>query len=606
MYGRLSIHSTAVAGALFPGERGAFFIFLLLLFSLLFSETTESGNVFTFSDSVYTCSVDLGSLKKQKITRYVNNSPENKKKDALMYLLDSLGYFNLRIDTLARDSLVITIGSRAAIDTVIINSNYPLNIDSIRQIRFPIPYDAGLIRALARKTVIHLTRKGFPFANTSLTISDSQHGRHDTTSISQPRKHLTIQFTVHTGKKCVFSSPLFLGVFQTKETLLAQDILFTRGQIFDARKIETSQKRLLTRSYIANVRPETPGIVIPAEKNDSIDNRENTIESTGSDSLATVAVPFYIEDNSGMGIDGAVAYNSDAAVRWSGILTLTLLNVFHRGESASLFYRGEKLLQQFDVAIAVPYPFLWPIFLSGAFGLEIEEKNYGYLHGEFTVLTQLKELWQAGLAVNGHETTINDQNASWHFIGIDLVLQRTREPYRDGILTREFLLRTGAGIADKADGRYNRWRIDFSVGSHIPLFSHQAFLGKLATHIITSEDKDSLHLTEKVRIGGYNNIRGYTDNQFPFIAVGYAQTAYLYYFNPTGSVYIFMDGGVGFSENISLNRSDRTVLFGYGLGIRVPVKIGTLSLEWARNYKENKGLGRIHVRITNSVSQGMQ
>jgi len=303
-----------------------------------------------------------------------------------------------------------------------------------------------------------------------------------------------------------------------------------------------------------------------------------------------------------------MAYNSDVK-SLTGLLNLTMLNILHRGEALSLYYRGEEFLQQFEVEISLPYPFTWPLFFSGSFGLEIEKDSYGYLQGEFEVLTQLQGLWQAGVSVKGHETTINDTSGnnefSWYFYGVDLILLRRAEAYRAGTLSREFHLRTGTGIANRTNGKFSRWSFDFSAGSHIPLFKRQAFLGKVATKAITSDDRDSLHQTEKFRIGGYRNVRGYAENQLSFKAVAYLQTEYHYYYNPTGSVYIFIDGGAGFPQQISLDADDRTYILGYGLGIRVPVRFGIFSLEWARNYEERKGLGRIHVRFRNSLSTGI-
>ncbi len=600
-------------------RKSLFFFSLILLF--LTTKALPVEDPFVFSDTLYTYIVDHGSLKKTVLRRHLRNFPPQEKNNAFNLLLDSLGYFNPDTDTLAPDSLVITLGYQAVIDTIIIQCTRPFMIDSLQRIGFPVPYNAGVVQSLARKALVFLAQRGYPFAKSSITITDSTAGRNSADSLQTPQKHMTLRFRIDVGKQCVFDAPLFMGEFKTKDKILAQDMVFGKGQTFDIRKIETSQKRLISRTYIAGVTIGAPGIVNTPAEPDSVSRQQKTekvADTSIADSVDVVAVPLLIEDNSGMGIDGAVAYSSDADIRWSGLLTITMLNILHRGESASLFYRGEKLLQQFEIEVAKAYPFLWPLFISASFGLEIEgskddieerKDGYGYLHGELKVLTQLKELWQAGAEVTGHETTIkgqDDSNVSWHFIGIDLILQRLGEPFRDRMFSREFIIRTGTGIAEKSEGRYNRWRFDFSAGSHIPLFKRQAFLGKIATHLITSDDKDSLHRTEKIRIGGYKNIRGYADNNFSFIAVGYAQTAYLFYFNPTGSVYIFMDGGIGFSEDISLDRDDSKEMFGYGLGIRVPVKFGTLSLEWARNIEEQKGLGRIHVRMRNNLSPGIQ
>ena len=528
--------------------------------------------------------------------------PAEHKKAALFHLLDSLGYFNPSADTITKDTIIIEMGNRFVIDTILIQSGYPFAIDSIRSLYFPIYYDAGKLQSFAQQALSFLAKRGFPFAKLFISISAKKNTA--TTSFTAKtgtsENHLIVQFTIDIKKRSFFDSPLFFGEFKTKEKIIARDIVFAKGQLFDISKIETSQKRLSSRYYIENVDVLSPGIVSDSSKTPS----GQIGVFVEADTVDTVAVPFVIKDKSGMGIDGAVGYNSDSKPPWSGLLNITMLNILHRGEAISLFYRGEEQLQQFDVEISIPYLFMWPIFCSGAFGLEIEEKNYGIIQGEFKVLTQLKGLWQAGISIKGHETTTLDRDFSWYFVGGDLILRRQAEPYRAGTLSSEFNMRTGTGIANRVNGKFSRWNFDFSAGSHIPLFKRQAFLGKVATKAITTDDRDSLHLTEKFRIGGYRNVRGYTENYYPFKAVAYAQTEYHYYFNPTGSVYFLIDGGVGFVEQLSLNAEYRTDLLGYGAGIRVPVKFGTFSLEWARNYEERKGLGRLHVRFRNTLSTG--
>lgn len=582
-----------------------YFLITILFFSI--SSFAKAKDHILFSDSIFVYKIRTGSIKKTALRRYVKTYPKETKKAALFNLLDSLGYFNSHTDTIAEDTIIIDIGNRSFVDTILVQSDYPLIIDSVLSLRFPIPYDAGALQSVAGKTLTFLAQRGFPFAKLSIAISDatSNDTALDTVNIGISGKHLTIQFIVDTEKRCVFDSPLFFGDFKTREKIIIRDIVFSRGKPFNIRKIETSQKRLMSRYYIEYVDVISPGII--SDSQDTPTGQTATPEDFEADPVDTVAVPFVIKDKSGMGVDGAVAYNSDVK-SLSGLLNLTMLNILHRGEALSLYYRGEELLQQFEVEISIPYPFTWPLFCSGSFGLEIEKDSYGYLQGEFKVLTQLKGLWQAGVSVKGHETTVkvNDSSwISWNFYGVDLILQRQVEPYRAGILSREFSMRTGTGIADRTHGKFSRWSFDFSAGSHIPLFKRQAFLGKVATKAITSDERDSLHQTEKIRIGGYRNVRGYAENYYPFKAVAYLQTEYHYYFNPTGSVYIFIDGGAGFLEQISLNADDRTDVLGFGLGIRVPVKFGTFSLEWARNYEERKGLGRIHVRFRNTLSTGM-
>ena len=97
------------------------------------------------------------------------------------------------------------------------------------------------------------------------------------------------------------------------------------------------------------------------------------------------------------------------------------------------------------------------------------------------------------------------------------------------------------------------------------------------------------------------------DNEFAFSTVVYGQLEYHYYFNYFGSTYIFTDAGAGlYDKNSGAATSNHLQkMLGYGIGIRIPVKIGDASIEWARNYKDSRGWGRIHVSIRNAVSAGL-
>jgi hypothetical protein len=69
------------------------------------------------------------------------------------------------------------------------------------------------------------------------------------------------------------------------------------------------------------------------------------------------------------------------------------------------------------------------------------------------------------------------------------------------------------------------------------------------------------------------------------------------YLSKIGAVYLFSDGGVGFKKPPGPG-SDYMLLAGYGLGIKVPSRIGTVTLEWARNIDDTRSPGRIHLRYS--------
>jgi hypothetical protein len=91
------------------------------------------------------------------------------------------------------------------------------------------------------------------------------------------------------------------------------------------------------------------------------------------------------------------------------------------------------------------------------------------------------------------------------------------------------------------------------------------------------------------------------ENEFAFRTAAYSQFEWLYYFSTMGSAYIFIDGGFGFQRSITrVHWGERTEFMGYGVGIRVPARLGALTLEWARNKDDAKSLGRINVAVCNN------
>jgi outer membrane protein assembly factor BamA len=409
---------------------------------------------------------------------------------------------------------------------------------------------------------------------------------------------------VRPDRKCVFSVPRLTGVRETRPGLLQRDVLVQKGKTFDIRKIEETIERLSLRPYIAAV-ASGPIAVDPHAVH------ENSADADAP-SADIVEVPIIVKDRSGLGVEGALGYNSQASngPALQGDLKFSFLNLFHSGESGSLLYAGDRTYQKFHVEAAKPWFLGRPLTVSSAFGLEIHENSYGYLSGEATILADLARSWQAGFSIKGTETTDDSLAGSlsgetWRYYGADLLLSRLQERLQDGVFSRELSLVTGEGISSR-ERIYTRSHIDFTVGVHLPLWTHQALHLRLISKYLNT-DETTLVDAEMYRVGGYRSVRGYLDDEFAFRTVAYDQLEYLLYFNATGSAFIFMDSGVGFERSLTLGRwSERREFLGYGVGIRVPAKLGTLTLAWARNIDDTKSLGRIHVMVQNPMSSGTE
>jgi outer membrane protein assembly factor BamA len=529
-------------------------------------------------------------LKLPVVKKYLENCSD--KVVALKNLLDSLGFFSPSFDTV-RDTIFIHAGDQNIIDSLRILSPIPCTIDSIQKGLFPRIYNAGELALLAEKTVRFFGSKGYPFVELSISILNAGSDVHP----AFPKKGESlngciVEFFIRVNGRYCFSRPLLSGNWTTNSRLIEHDIFIKKDSIFDLRKIEESKSHLLSRHYINSA--ETGQLRI-------INEHERVQNASGFS--GNVQVPFVITDNTGLGIDGAIAFTAGApgANNLSGVFNISLLNLFHYGEIGQLTYRGEQDYQRLEVSLEMPFLFNIPLFGSTGFGLEIRENDYGYLHGEIKMTTDIVPFWQWGLILKGHEVSDSGGYSS-RFEGIDFVVSKDTKPYRAGELAGEADLKIGSGIVQLNGRQLNRWHIDGDFGIHYPFNYRHALLGRIVFGTLLVDTKDTLRTVELYRTGGYNSVRGYSDNEFAFRSVFYEQLEYHVYFNYRGSVFIFIDSGIGSKRDEPLKMSFVEKLLGYGLGIRIPVKIGNASIEWARNYLETSGWGRLHFAISNTLA----
>jgi hypothetical protein len=514
-------------------------------------------------------------------------------------MFDSLGFFRPSFDTQSR-TILINPGPRSLIDFLCIKSKLPCAIDSIEKGLFPRYYDAGEIQGLARKVLYFFGCRGCPFARLSIALTET--GRMDTGSAHTNGKTFFVTFRVRENGTYAFAKPVLTGKFKTNARLISHDIVVREGNEFDLRKIDESQKRLALRSYVSSV--ELGPLKILKDTVSRKDTSDHEKAFSGN-----VVAPFVISDNAGLGLDGAIAFAAGQASRNSltGLFSISLNNIFHRGEVGLFSYKGEQGYQRLEVSLSVPYLFGLSLFGSSGFGLEVQENSYGYLHGELKMLTELWPFWKGGLVLQGHEITryVDSVDVASNFEGVDFVVAREGKAYRAGQSGSDLEFKIGSGLQQSQGQQLNRWHIDLNAGAQAPINTRYAVAGRVVGGGFLTDVRDTLQVTELYRTGGYKSMRGYTDNEFAFKTVLYEQLEFLYYFSYTGSTYIFIDAGVGFGALSAIGVSNATKMLGYGVGIRIPVKIGDASFEWARNYKDTQSWGRIHLSLRNSISAGM-
>jgi hypothetical protein len=512
---------------------------------------------------------------------------------AIRNSLDSLGFFAARWDTLSADTLMLAPGPRAGIGEASLNSDLPITLDSVGMPRAPFPYDAGIINRISRALVWHAACRGHPFA--LVTVSLERKAPEDSGAAAP--ESIACRFALVANALCRFGDPAFAGSFKTQRRVLAHDCMFVKFAPYDARAVDATVQSFISRPYIASARGMAPRILAHA--------------AGAADSADTIVAPFLIADRSGLGIDGSLAYQSgpDVASPLSGLVNVSLLNILGRGEAVNLHYRGERSMQQFDLSTSLPWVLGTRFSADAGFGLEIREDAYSHVTGSAGGRMDVGALWEAGAHLRASESAVDTVEgdssgiAVSRYYGFDVGLSRRPERLEAGVFARELSVGTGAGVVDRGEQLYNRWHADFSVGAHLPLRGPFAARVRVAANSLFTRETD-LPDIDLYRLGGSASVRGYADNEVPVRSALTAQSELLWYFSHRGAAYLFADGGAGYRHFVSLSASERTDLFGYGVGMRLPAGIGSLSIEWARNISDRRGFGRIHLNLRNSLAAG--
>ncbi len=555
-------------------------IIVVLLLIISISSAQEDGlSIRVFRPSTVVCQKKIDGFSIRRIRNEIKGKSVRDIQQHLAHLSDSLGYFSDRFEIRDDSSVVLYPGKRSIIKQEAVNGVDSQIVAQLSPQTCPRKFDAADVSNRAREITTVCADNGYPFVRVTIDpVPDSSSGGADS---------LIVNYNVIPDEQCVNAQPVLYGLKYCSPRLIYNDISIRSGETYNLQKQLNSVQRLTNRAYIAEVKALQPQL-------------ERKQYSPGNP--ASVVVPFQITDKSGLGVDGAAAVvkASDDKPQLSGSFRFSLLNVFHIGESAEFGYTGDKSRQLLNCSFTKPWLLNIPLEISVGGGLEVIQEQYGYIYGNVKVLTELGAQWQVGIDFKGNEATVSTDSAgeSGHFYGAGFVLTRQSQSVQQGIFSEKLYLEISSGISRK-EKVYNRTSLQFNAGVHIPISANQAIVPAVYWYyLMTKEDK--LLPSEIYRIGGNTTLRGYADNELAFRTALHGQLQYMLYLNKIGAVYLFSDGGIGFKDKIVAGIK-YMAFAGYGVGLRVPSRIGTMTLEWARNIEDMRSPGRIHIRYSGGV-----
>jgi len=469
--------------------------------------------------------------------------------------------------------------ARLRIDAVVVEGlpDEPFVPDAVL-LSIPPYYNADAVGRAVYSVSKILSDGGYPYNKITATVTRSEGD-----------SSVAIRVEVDPGERVCMGRPLIVAAHRRLLSLYYRDVSFTPETPYNAASIDGSVRRLSSRPYVKSAVAASPVIIEDAPK--------------CRDSTPVAVAAISVIEKRGMEAEGALGYESGrggSGGALSGRLGLSFVNMLRRGESVSLSYVGTPAAQRLKSAAAYPWAFDLPLELGGSLAAEIEDGGYGYLGGDVNAGVDIGERLRCGVSFAASETLPPDSVGSrYTFYGADVFLELKRVRWERGAVVPEFSVKTGSGAANR-ERLYVRSKAEAAVGLHYPVFENYAAAGRVCAKSLFTEE-EYLPPAELYRTGGHGSLRGYSEDEYAFRAVAFSQIELLYYFDRAGSVYVFTDGGVGFNEPNRLSMHEAEKLLGYGVGLRFQSRLGTVSLEWARNAGDGKSLGRLHVGVRTGI-----
>ena len=497
-----------------------------------------------------------------------SDSPQN----TVRRILDSLGYHEQEWFE-SGDTLRVVPGVRFRIKKIEIEG-VPEELAIPAGIMSPLPifYDAGVVRRMMRDISRFFSESGYPYNKVSayVDVCDSA--------------CFALRFIVDADERVCNGAVVIKGVKKRPQMYL-RDVRLVPERFYSCADVDETIRRLSMRPYVRHAGAASPVIIEEAPL-------------CGDEFRRAVTVISIIE-RVGMDVEGVLGYESAQRGRQSslsGRLNLSFMNLLRLGEAADVSYTGTNTFQRLRAGASRPWVFGLPLEMGGAGELEVEDNGYGFLGGEFWTAAEINARFRAGIALRGSETVPPDSvEPAYKFYGADLFLSLIAQPWEMGRIAREFSVKTGSGFADR-EKYVSRSRMELAVGGHRPFFTKYALAIRVCGQTLFT-DEQYLSPAETYRVGGHGSLRGYSEEEFAFRSTLFSQTEAILYFNRSSSVFIFFDSGAGFERPGRLALNEGKKMLGYGAGMRFPSRLGTVSLEWARNAHDGTGLGRVHAGI---------
>jgi outer membrane protein assembly factor BamA len=365
---------------------------------------------------------------------------------------------------------------------------------------------------------------------------------------------IDVILSINEGRPAIIRRVLFEGNRHTRESFLKRFFPF-ENKIFNPDEFEEGKRRLEGMEFILVeeyrfVKGEGVNLVVQLKELES--NR----------------------------IFGGIGYDGERR-ELLGEFEFLSKNLFGTGRGFNLKWRRISLGEQ-ELHIKYREPFLFSLNFNLYGGIDYEFrdtlflKKAGFVEGEFL---KGKFTFTVGVRYEAIDDLILKRYER-DILSIMGVKFDTRFPI--------YLPRRGILIEGRGEASRIKQRVRAGGRVYIPL---SKFTLSLSTQYMDLRRRGEIGPSELFPVGGSGNLRGYRENQFLVKEVILCGIEIDFFPYENFALYPFLDGGI----------LDKKIHYGYGIGLKAPLKGGILNLSYAlsplRSYRE----GTVHIALEGKI-----
>ncbi len=486
------------------------------------------------------------------------------------------GYFESTIDTSKSDTIVVTGGDRYSIGSIVILLPDSLSVSTaharLQESLDQRPYSDSLISGAMDDLLATYESSGYPLARVSVNRFRMLPVEHS----------VRIVLRVEPGDPVVFDNVRFLPEGTTSQGYLLRVTGLEPGQIYSPGAIESAKRALYRTGLFLTVKD--PEIV----RSDS----------------GFYTLQFNLEERSVNTFDGAIGYqpsrqaNENGFV--SGTLAISLRNILGGGERIEGAW--SKLDEATsDLRLLTEFPFVW----GSPFGIEVtynqrderESSLYtSYLQRDFRAVATLDlgTSWrvESGVVLSGvipaPDTLLGPCSSRLvprtdRFGGVVGLAYDSRDlPInpRQGVYYRsdfEFSSRSvnrpDCDTTNRSANNFSRQKISTGLSIYRSISGPFVFAAGVSGSLVAGEEID---ITELVRIGGANSVRGYREGQYRGSRELHGSLEGRVLLSEQSHGALFFDGGYFYRPSLSgeIDGGDERGLLGYGVALQIDTPAG--------------------------------